>query len=146
MNNLSQLVSKWLSETVQELPPESASNVRAAFKEVGQTASSDLIELYGQIGGMAMMDNSYFRLWPLAEIREENSTQSPQGVLFADYLLDSWRYRVKAVSETESKVYVDFCDGKPPRPVSKNLESFLWACLIDPDAVLHHPGSADADA
>ena len=146
MKELPQLVARWLSEAVQEVPPESAENVKGAFQSLGQAASTDLVALYEQIGGMQMMDNNYFRLWPLSEIREENASPSPQGVLFADYLLDSWRYRIKPISEGESMVYVDHCDGKLPLPVGKNLQDFLRCCLSDPDAVLHHPGCRGADA
>ena len=146
MKEFHQLIAKWRSEAVQEVPPESAANVQSAFQSLGYAASSDLIELYAQIGGMQMMDNNYFRLWPLAEIRKENTSPSLQGVLFADYLLDSWRYRVRPVSESESAVYVDFCDGKLPQPVETNLNDFLRCCLSDPDAVLHHPGCRGGDA
>jgi len=139
MNELRQVVAKWLSEAVEEVPPESATNVRATFALMGHTASSDLIALYEQIGGMQMMDNNHFRLWPLAEIRQESEAPALQGVLFADYLLDSWRYRVLPVSESESFVYVDYCDEKPPIPLGKNLNDFLWCCLNEPNAVLHDP-------
>ena len=145
-NMLAQLVAKWLNEAVQELPPENTEDVMTAFQSVGQAVSADVIALHSQIGGMQMMDENYFRLWPLSEIRDLNISPSPHGVLFADYLIDSWQYRIKPISASESMVYVDHCDGKVPQPVGENLQDFLWCCLSDPNSVLHHPGSLGADA
>jgi hypothetical protein len=146
MEALRKLVERWPSEGVLELPPESESAVRAAFSSVGGQATEDLLELYAQIGGMGMMDNSYFRLWPLSEVKQENVPSSSHGTLFADYLIDSWRYRVKPVSKTQSAVYVDFYDNKPPKLVANSIKDFLALCLTNPDVALHQPGGASSDA
>ena len=146
MNNLQQQVAKWLGEPVQELPAANASDVQAVFEALGYTASSDVIALYERIGGMQSMDENYFRLWPLAQVREENASRSPHGVLFADYLINSWCYRVKPVSETEGSVYVDHFDGSPPLLVGRSLDEFFRSCLSDPESVLHQPRHIDAEA
>ena len=146
MNYLDQIIKKWLNDAVQELPAESAVNISSAFQAVGGIATSDLIALYRKIGGMQTMDNNYFRLWSLAEIREENAVQSSHGILFADYLIDSWCYRARPISEDESEIYVDFFDGSSPALIGNNLNEFLLACLNDPELVLHHPRSINNDA
>jgi hypothetical protein len=138
MEDLTSLVSRWASEAIQELPAESPAAVVTAFQAVGGSATSDVVALYAQVGGTQMMDNNHFRLWSLAEIQEENSSPSSYGVLFADYLISCWCYRLKPISKDESEVFVDFFDGSSPLSMG-SLYQFLLACVHDPEAVLHHP-------
>jgi hypothetical protein len=123
MRILSKLQSHWESQNVDPLPFENAAAIKKAFKDIGLTATTDVIALYGAIGGMGMMDNEYWRLWSLAEIGEQ--TASPYGAVFSDYCISCWEYRLKAVSEDISAVYIDRYDSSPPVLVAPSLESFL---------------------
>lgn len=76
---------------------------------------------------MEEMDHEHWRCWPLSEIESENTTPSAFGVLFADYMASSWCYRLKAVSENTSAIYIDFFDGREPTLVANSLEQFFDA-------------------
>jgi hypothetical protein len=123
----------------------SASSVQATFASLGATATSDVIELYAAIGGMENMDAEYWRHWPLPEIESENSVLSPFGILFADYLISSWCYRLKATSNETSCVYVDYFDGKEPTLVANSLREFIYSYGENRDFV-HLPPSPRGDA
>jgi hypothetical protein len=120
---LRELFSRWKSAGVDVLPSERASAVAEAFYAVGQRATADVVALYGAIGGMKEMDGEYWRLWSLAEIRGQ--AKSDRGVVFSDYLVSCWDYRLKPVSESVSAVYVDRYDHSAPLLVAHSLQSFL---------------------
>ena len=89
---------------------------------------------------MDFMDEAHFRLWPLAEINSENSSNAgSKGILFADYMISCWSYRLVPVSDAESAVYVEYFDGQPPVRVADSLEEFAIAYFARPNDVLHNP-------
>ncbi len=118
-------------------PPERDSEVRDAFASIGSVATTDVVNLYGLIGGMDEMDNELWRLWPLAEIRAENNGPSKHGALFADYLISCWRYRLQPISPDVSAVYVDFGGGQAPTLVAQSLMKFFDAYLTDAPRLLN---------
>ncbi len=69
------------------------------------------------------MDNEYWRLWSLEEVAEQ--VPSEAGILFSDYCISCWEYRLRPVSLSRSAVYVDCYDGVSPRLVAASLEEFL---------------------
>ena len=137
MKSLNVLVQRWLSENVLPLPGESANAVKAAFGRLGSLATADVIDLYAAIGGMNNMDAELWRYWPLAEIVAENTTSSPFGILFADYMVSSWCYRLKEISQSTSAVYIDFFDGGEPKLIAESLEEFLNKYIEDPTSLLY---------
>ena len=54
-------------------------------------------------GGMEVPDDGMVRLWPLKEVTE-SADRSDFGLLFADYMIDSWCFRLKPVSSEASAV------------------------------------------
>lgn len=100
-----------------------------------------MIALYTSLGGMQEMDKELWRLWPLAEIKSENATASSSGVLFSDYLINCWCYRLKANSNGTSAVLVDHFDGAEPVQVASSLEEFLSLYLIDAARLLDSAAS-----
>jgi hypothetical protein len=134
MRSLSTMLLRWRSENVDPLPPEKPDAIREAFASIGLLATSDVIALYGAIGGMRMMDGEYWRLWPLAEVR----TQEPSsyGAVFSDYCLSCWEYRLMPVSADVSAIYVDRCDGAAPMLVAPSLESFFERYVADARSLL----------
>lgn len=141
---LSMLQPRWESENVKPFPPESPARVRAAFASVGAVATPDVIALYGAIGGMAQMDNEYWRVWPLDEVTAQQ--RSEHGVVFSDYLISCWEYRLKPVSALHSAVYVDYFDGTEPQLVADSLTSFLEQYAIDARRLLDATSLADTPA
>ncbi len=141
MEILTILHPRWESEKVEPFPPEDAKRVLAAFASLGAVATLDVIALYGAIGGMGHMDNAYWRLWPLDEVRTQE--RSEHGVVFSDYLISCWEYRLKAVSPEHSAVYVDYFGGTAPQMVAESLESFLEQYAIDACRLLDAPSIDD---
>ena len=140
MRRLAQLFERWLSEDVRPHPPASEASVSQVFSSLGSKATTEVIELYRAIGGMDSMDNEHFRLWPLAEVQSENNEQaSSKGVLFADYLIACWCYRLLPVGDERCAVYVDYCDDREPVLIAESLEAFAAARLDRPSDVLHNP-------
>lgn len=136
MTNLESLVQRWNTEGARVLPSASSSETLAAFRALGYAATTDVVALYEGCGGMEQMDDNYWRLWPLPEIMKENSESSGSGVLFGDYLIDSWRYILKPVNAEISAVYVDYYNGRDLVQVAPSVEEFLENLLLDPIELL----------
>ena len=140
MHKLSQLVEHWLAGGKSPYPAAQEQEIRQLFLSLGSTATQDVVNLYARIGGMDFMDEAHFRLWPLAEISSENSSNATtNGILFADYLISCWGYLLLPVSEAKSAVYVEYFDGQPPVRVADSLEEFSIAYFARPNDVLHNP-------
>ena len=79
-----------------------------------------------------------FELWPLSRIEEENSSEKERektkrfGVLFADYSLSCWEYRVNS----SGQVLIDYYDGKEPEIKANSVKEFFELMLEDPDEAL----------
>lgn len=85
------------------------------------------------------MDNEYFRLWPLNEVLAENGSDieleraKKYGVLFADYCLNCWCYRVNGKGE----VIIDYFSAeKESEKRANSLLSFFQLMAKDPDKAL----------
>ena len=141
MKSLSILLERWSHEGVDALPPASEESVRAAFSKLGMMPTRDVIELYGAIGGMSMMDNEYWRLWPLSEIEERHAEANEYGVLFSDYCLDCWAYRIKPNGSDSSAVFIEHFDGKAPSMVSESLDQFFDLYVANARDLLDRPGT-----
>jgi len=90
---------------------------------------------------MSEMDNEYWRLWSLQEITKANVKSTDAGVLFSDYCLDCYQYRLKPVSDSISEVWVEGFDYGPPVRIAESLEEFFASYIKNPDAVLNAPPS-----
>lgn len=125
MKSLEILVDRWNTEDVDALPPYGEAIVRATFLEAGFEPAQDLINLYCTIGGMDMFDNAFWRLWPLSDVDARKSEANSFGVLFSDYMLDCWAYRVKPNDANTSSVYVDYFDARDPIRLAMSFEEFF---------------------
>ena len=61
-------------------------------------------------------------------------------MLFSDYLLESWVYRVKPISKEVSAIYVDYFDGKASILVATSLEQFFSLYAANADKLLTQVG------
>jgi hypothetical protein len=141
MRSLHKMMERWASEGLVLLPPEPESVVRATFAKVGSIATSDVISMYAILGGMRDMDKEYWRLWSLADIETDNTTNVSTGILFSDYLISCWSYRLVPNDNDTSTVVVDYFDGSQCIHVASSLEQFFSMYLEDPYQVLErlHP-------
>lgn len=136
MNSIERLVRRWDSEQCRLLPPVRAEDIVAAFDALGSRATADVVELYEWCGGMEQMDNNYWRLWSLAEMTERNAERGEFGPIFADYLIDSWCYRLKPLNSSESAVYLDYYNGSTPFLLAASLKEFVERLWEDPPGIL----------
>ena len=140
IHSLAALLSRWESEGAKPLPGEGAEAVRDAFQSLGVTPTADVVLLYTTVGGMQSMDDEYWRLWSLEEVRSQQ--RSEHGVLFGDYCLFCWEYRLVPVSPERSAVYVDRYDNAPPVLVAASLEQFLERLHVDARSLLDAESNA----
>ena len=146
MRSLQTLVQQWASESVRPLPPVSAAKVTGTLCRLQAVATPDLLYLYSLMGGMENMTNDFWRHWSMDEILAENREPSPFGVLFADYLIWSWCYRVQPKPDNTSAVYVEHFDGREPCLVASSLEGFFDAYLQDATKFFNGHAGAKSDA
>lgn len=132
---LERLVARWTCEGVAPHPPEDAARVQQVFRTLGFEATPDVLALYGAIGGMNVPDDVLWRLWPLDEVVAQ--PPSAQGVLFSDYLISCWEYRLLPVSAAHSAVYVDSHDGQPPRQVAPSLDAFFARYIAEGEDLMN---------
>jgi len=139
VNSLQVLANRWKSENLRAFPPYGHAIVRSTFLAAGIEPPKDLIRLYATVGGMEVPDNNLWRLWPLFEVEEQKSQANEFGVLFSDYLLECWNYRVKPNDTETSAVYVDYFDGRQSFLVARTLEQFFDQYVLDADKLLNAP-------
>jgi len=133
------MIDRWRREGVVLLPPEPASIVRESFAKIGATPTSDVVSMYAALGGMREMDREYWRLWSLLEVQAENAHGSDVGILFSDYLINCWSYRLVPNSDDTSSVVADYFDFKQCIPVANTLEEFFRMYAENPYRVLEGP-------
>jgi hypothetical protein len=131
------LVKGWMTQDLRALPPYGEAIIRSTFLEAGIEPAKDLILLYGTIGGMHVPDDELWRLWPLSEVSDRKLEANEFGILFSDFLLDSWIYRVKPNDEYTSAVYVDYVNGKDPLLVAETLEQFFDKYVVNAHRLLN---------
>jgi hypothetical protein len=139
MNIFEKFKRRWVQEKLDVHSGKDEQTIVECFEKLGVTPSADLLNLYKILDGKDCMDDEHFRLWSLKEIQEENSTDSEIeitkkfGVLFGDYCINCWCYRVN----TKGEVYIDyFADNKEPILRSSSLVEFFQLMEKDPDEAL----------
>jgi hypothetical protein len=137
VHSLSVLTERWRgAKAANVLPPAEPADILATFAAAGSIATSDVVFLYMQLGGMCKSSAELWRLWSLAEISTENTARSSSsGVLFSDSMLDAWCYRLKPNANDTSAVLIDYFDGQDPRPVASSLANFFNAYVSEPHSV-----------
>jgi len=130
---------KWTKENLDVHPPRNLKAITQSFRALNFDAPEQLVSLYSVLDGKEEMDKEHFRLRRLDEIVEENSSQQEfsrideHGILFSDYLINSWCYRIKSNGE----VLLDSCEhDRLPTLKSKSLVEFFETMASDPDEAL----------
>jgi len=129
---------KWIAQDLGVRAPRDHKVIIASFKSVGFVAPEELIVLYTVLDGKDEMDGAHFRLWGLDEIVKENSAPAEigkikdHGIMFADYLVDTWMFRVRA----DGKVTMDASEDEGPIVKSNSIREFLELMVKDPDEAL----------
>jgi len=139
-NIFEEFKSKWDLENLDVHSGRTAAEIIECFEYFGITPSDQLIQLYTTLDGKEEMDGEYFRLWSLKEIREDNDSVEERertrkyGVLFGDYLVNCWCYRISENGE----VFVDyFSDDRPPELRANSLLEFFELMRENPDDALN---------
>ena len=131
--------ARWIKEELDVHPAKDERAIVECFESFGVSPSEDLLALYSIVDGKDCMDGEHFRLWSLDEIREQNSSDKridsakKFGVLFGDYCVDCWCYRINSKGE----VLVDyFVKDREPKLRSKSLTEFFKLMEKSPDEAL----------
>ena len=139
MNIFETFREKWKEQKLDVHPPIDEQSITKCFQSFDVTPSSDLLVLYGTLNGKDCMDDEHFRLWSINEVYEENGSDrelartNKYGVLFADYCVNCWCYRINKAGE----VFVDyFAEEKEPEIRAKSLKEFFELMAKDPDEAL----------
>jgi hypothetical protein len=133
--HLTALIPRWRIEGADVLAPNTPAQVEALFTQLGQPATAEIITLYTTLGGMATMDNEFWRMWSLDEIARENQGRpSEWGVQFADVLVHSQVLSLRTTADGHTEVFL-FHDHPPVR-VAASLTEFFAQYLRNPDRVL----------
>lgn len=141
MRELPALIERWKQQKLGVLKGQPTHTVQELFARLGSEVSQDVLALYGAVGGMDRDDEkTMWRLWSVAEIQNENTTSSQHGILFSDYFLSCWCFRVRFNNPETSSVVVDHFDGKEPTLVAPTLEMFFTEYVKNAKALLD-PGA-----
>ena len=135
------LVQQWRQPSCYPVAPATSAEVHRVFAMTGMPATHDVLDLYGAIGGMENSDANIWRLWPLTEVETSAADANEYGVLFSDYFINCWCYRLKPNDASTSAIYVDHFDGKPLHKVADSLDDFFRLYLHDPLQLLDTPSS-----
>jgi hypothetical protein len=135
VNSLARLIARWRTQGLRPLPPEPKHRIEAAFAHFGARPSDQVVQMYSMIGGFEVIDENYWRLWPLDEIAAEPlDSRSAFEVLFSDYMINCWCFRLRPAAHGEMEVLVDYFDQTPPAVIAPNLAAFFDSYLEDPAA------------
>ena len=139
MNILDTFKNKWIIEALDIHPGRDEKSIVNCFESFGVSPTKSLLALYQALDGKDCMDDEYFRLWSLEEIMKDNNNVDEiartlkYGVMFADYCVNCWCYRINKNGE----VLIDyFIEGKEPILRSNSLLDFFHLMLKDPDKAL----------
>lgn len=124
---MEQVLMKWRAEGIDLLPAYSDVQVAEVIKSLGHEPSNDVMQLYRVTGGMpdGAMDDLCFSLWSFDRLAVENSRNPVDGVLFADFLIDSHLYLFRYRDPEVSQVYIEYGDGRGPQLVAGSVEEFF---------------------
>ena len=137
MNSIEQVLEKWRAGGVDLLPPCDELQVATVIKSLGQGLSRDVAQLYRATCGMqdGEMDDLCFSLWPLDRVVSENRKHPVDGVLFADFLIDSHVYIFRYDGAEVSTVHIDYGDGRGPQLIADSIQKFFQLYLSGPEQV-----------
>jgi hypothetical protein len=143
MNSLATLMSAWKTQNLRLLPPEPQERVIATFARFGVHPGDQVMKMYSMVGGFEVPDENDWRLWSLREIEAElPDARAEHGILFSDYLIGCWCFRLRPTVHGEMEVVLDECSGNVPQVVAPDLASFFDAYVLNPDGVLVPNGRA----
>ena len=137
MSSIERVMAKWRADNVCLLPPCDEGEVIEVLSSFGQLLSRDVIDLYCATGGMpdGEMDSLCFSLWPLDRVAAENAGRRLEGILFADFLINSHVYLFRYQDAEASSVHVEYGTGEGPQQVAGGLGEFFELYLNRPAEV-----------
>lgn len=138
MNIFEIFKAQWVEEDLDVHAGADEQSIIDCFSQFGVIPKDDLLALYKIMNGKDCMDEQGFRLWSLDEVIEENNKEreidrtNKYGVLFADYLLNCWVYRVNRNGE----VVLDHNDDSLLEVKGSSMLTFFELMKSDPDEAL----------
>lgn len=127
---ISRCISKWQAEGLVLAPPIAADEVRRVWSSFHQEVSSDVLLMYGTVGGFLddVYDERFFwSLWPWDFLEKCNNESPCDGVAFCDHSLQIVTWELRYESPQHSSVWSSHGNRSAP-----TLEAFLGQYLDDP--------------
>jgi hypothetical protein len=129
MTNVQRVLHQWESQGLPLIPPADRETVIRYLEATGKRFARDVVDLYCTTGGLDdWMDDLMFTLWPLRRIRSTNAVMSGDDLYFADMLISSFEYFLRAEDGERSAVY----GGYETRKLADSIEEFFGLYLNDP--------------
>lgn len=133
------LIDSWHQQGICLEPPAVQRDIESTFQDCGRPATEDVLDLYRHLGGFSRDGycGNNWSLWSLPKIRAENQFNPSQDVWFADYLVNSYLFSLRAEDACTSSVHIQsYYKGEfDTFKVADTLTEFLERLLSDPDTV-----------
>ncbi len=130
--NLEKVKEHWKLERLKLAEPLSENEIIAVFAELGILLSSDVIEVYSNLGGFDEndMDSECLTFWTIEKIQRENEANS-EYVYFADFLIDSHQYAFKYENPDISSIHVYYSENAKYK-IANSFTDFFELYLKNP--------------
>lgn len=133
---LHRCIAGWTAEGIPLAPPIAEDEIRRVWDRFGQRVSSDVLRLYGTIGGFAeyVLDDEFlWCLWPWQDLLGWNAVQQGPGVEFCDHSIKVVTWGLRFEDDDRSSVWRH--DAQSPgnfHRTAPTLDAFFQMYLDDP--------------
>jgi hypothetical protein len=122
-------------ENLRLAPPNTEQQIIDCFLAIESLISKDILEFYGNFGGMVDgdMGESLLSVWTLEEIKKKNLTAS-ELTCFADFLIESHCYAFKYENTNISSIYSN-CETSDFVKIADSVEQFFDLYLTNSNKI-----------
>jgi hypothetical protein len=131
------VLEKWKSAGVSLAPLQESAVIKERLQTAGFNVGSDFVEFLVTVGGMTDYeeDSDLWSCWSIERILRETQSYKREGILFADWCINSHIHLVRRESSTRSSVWVDFFSNDEPQKVSDSLDDFVERYLAKDETI-----------
>jgi hypothetical protein len=133
MSAVEDLVTKWRHEGLELNPGASQAELDDLRALLGRELPDDVREFYSLVNGMPdlIYDRHFVSFWSIGKIRQEYGNWHEREVGFADFLIHSWRFILRADDAGVTVFSENVAPGQPPQNLGR-FGDFLAAYQTDP--------------
>ena len=132
LENLKNISELWKKEGLNLAKLLSPDEVKNAFTNLGILISSEVVEVYSNLGGVIdwESDSVCFSFWTLERVLEENGSNG-ELTFFADFLINSHLYGFKFENENVSSIHIYYGENEIEK-VANSFDEFFEIYLANP--------------